>query len=248
MDLEKEKFDELPEFMKAEFEEVDGVYKSKDSLKLAQVKSTANSLDSRVKEYESKYTELETRLNEQEQRKQEEIQRARDEALEQAKTKGESEEIHRIYEEKMADLEKRSYEKGKQEAAQEFKKQSVTKDAENLRSKLAAELARDEDSQAAIEALLTGMIKPTDEGVGFFDAKGGALSIDDVNVYKDDVIKKTSLFKHLIKPDHVVSGTGNADGGAAGDSQNVSKNTKAEEAKKKGDLTGYLKASLNLKG
>lgn len=248
MDLDKEKYDDLPEFLKGEFEEVDGVYKSKDSLKLAQVKQTANELDSKAKQFESKYSELETRLNEYEQNKQEEIQRARNEALEQATSKGESDEIRRIYEEKMQDLEQRSYERGKQEAAQEFKKQSVTKDSESLRSKLAAELARDEDSQAAIEALLGGMIKPTDDGVGFFDAKGGALSIDDVNAYKEEVLKKSPLFKHLIKADHVVSGAGNASGGAASQNPNVNKNPKAEEAKNKGDLAGYLKASLNLKG
>lgn len=216
MDLDKEKYDELPEFLKGEFEKVDGVYKSKDSLELAQVKQTANDLDSKAKQFESKYSELETRLSEYEQKKQEEIQRARDEALEQATSKGESDEIRRIYEEKMQDLEQRSYERGKQEAAQEFKRQTLEQQADSQAKNLASKLAADEYLEQPLYILLKNMIKADDEGVTFFDEQGGALSLTDVKEFETEVIKKSPMFKRLVKAESAVSGGGLASGGKGG--------------------------------
>lgn len=223
MILDDDKFNELPEWLKDKYEKTDEGYQSIDSIKLAKVKSTADNLDSELKGFKSKFDELNDKFTQSEQAKADEIKRARDEALDEATTKGESDKIKEIYEQKMQDLEQRSYERGKSEAAQEFKSQSLQKDAESMRAKLAAELARDSDSQATIEMLLGNMIKPSEDGVTFFDAQGGALSINDINVYKADVLKKSPMFKHLIKADHKVEGAGNANGGTGGESGNNDK-------------------------
>lgn len=244
MILDDDKFNELPEWLKDKYEKTDEGYQSIDSIKLAKVKSTADNLDSELKGFKSKFDELNDKFTQSEQLKADEIKRARDEALEEATTKGESDKIKEIYEQKMADLEQRSYERGKSEAAQEFKSQSLQKDAESMRAKLAAELAVDSDSQAALEMLLGNMIKPSEDGVTFFDAQGGALSINDINVYKTDVLRKSPMFKHLIKADHTVEGAGNLNGGAV-NHQSKNTNAAAQEAKKKGDLNGFLTASLN---
>ena len=238
MILDDDKFNELPEWLKDKYEKTDEGYQSIDSIKLAKVKSTADNLDSELKGFKSKFDELNDKFTQSEQAKADEIKRARDEALDEATTKGESDKIKEIYEQKMADLEQRSYERGKSEAAQEFKSQSLQKDAESMRAKLAAELAVDSDSQAALEMLLGNMIKPSDDGVTFFDAQGGALSINDINVYKTDVLKKSPMLKHLIKTDHKVEGAGNANGGAAGGSGSNDK------PKLSNATQGYL-ASLN---
>ncbi len=238
MILDDDKFNELPEWLKDKYEKTDEGYQSIDSIKLAKVKSTADNLDSELKGFKSKFDELSDKFTQTEQAKADEIKRARDEALEEATTKGESDKIKEIYEQKMRDLEQRSYERGKSEAAQEFKSQSLQKDAESMRAKLAAELAVDSDSQAALEILLGNMIKPSEDGVTFFDAQGGALSINDINVYKTDVLKKSPMFKHLIKADHKVEGAGNANGGTGGGSGNNDKPKLSNAAQ------GYL-ASLN---
>ena len=244
MIINEEEFNQLPERLKDQYEKSDEGYQSIDSIKLAKVKSTADDLDKKYQKVAKDFEELNGKFTQAEQAKADEIKRARDEALEEATTKGESEKIKEIYEQKMADLKQRSYELGRQEAAQEFKSQSLQKDAESMRAKLAAELAVDSDSQVALEMLLGNMIKPSEDGVTFFDAQGGALSINDINVYKADVLKKSPMFKHLIKADHTVEGAGNVSGGAA-NNQSKHVNAAAQEAKKKGDLNGFLTASLN---
>ena len=185
-------------------------------MKLATVKNTADNLDRELKGIRGEFSQLKETFTAEQQRKADEIKAARDEALEEATSKGEAAKIKELYEQKMADLELRSYERGKSEAAQEFKSQSLASEAKSMRSSLAAKLARDEDSQAAIEMLLVNMIKPDENEIGLFDASGSALSITDLKVFEDEVIKKSPIFKHLIKPDHAVSGGGLASGGTVG--------------------------------
>lgn len=238
MIIDDDKFNELPEWLKDQYEKTDEGYQSVDSLKLAKVKGTADNLDTELKGIKSQYEELNAKLTDAEQRKANEIKEAREKALEEATGKGEIDQVKELYAQKMADLEERSLKRGREEAMKEFKSESLNKDAQNMRAKLAAELARDEDSQVAIEMLLNAMIKPSDDGIEFYDTKGGALSINDVNVYKNDVLKKSPLFKHLIKADHVVSGAGKANGGAGGGSDSN------EKPKLSTATQGYL-ASLN---
>ena len=57
------------------------------------------------------------------------------------------------------------------------------------------------------------MIKPSENEIGLFDSSGSAVSIKDLKQFEDEVIKKSPMFKHLIKPDHTVSGGGLAGGG-----------------------------------
>ena len=243
MELTAEQFQEVPEFLRENFEEKDGKYFSIESLKLAAVKNTANNLDSELKSIRGEFSQLKETFTAEQQRKADEIKAARDEALEEATSKGEAAKIKELYEQKMADLELRSYERGKSEAAQEFKVEQLDSQAKSMRSSLAAKLARDEDSQAAIEMLLNNMIKPSENEIGLFDSSGSAVSIKDLKQFEDEVIKKSPLFKHLIKPDHVVNGGGLASGGNQSFSSTPT-NTAAEAAKKKGDLNGYLTAAL----
>lgn len=223
MILDDDKFNELPEWLKENYEKTDEGYQSIDSIKLAKVKGTADNLDKELKGIRGEFGALQDTFTQAEKQKALDIQAAREKALEEATSKGETEQVKELYAQKMADLESRSIAKGREDALKEFKAESLNKDAQNMRSKLAAELARDEDSQVAIEMLLNAMIKPSEDGIEFYDAKGGALSINDINVYKNDVLKKSPFFKHLIKPDHVVEGAGNASGGAAGGSSNNGK-------------------------
>ena len=238
MILDDDKFNELPEWLKDKYEKTDEGYQSIDSIKLAKVKSTADNLDSELKGFKSKFDELNDKFTQSEQAKADEIKRARDEALDEATTKGESDKIKEIYEQKMQDLEQRSIEKGRMLERDELKGEMLSEKINSMKSQLAAELAVDDGAKRSLEALLSNFIKPSDDGVTFFDDQGGALSINDINVYKTDVLKKSPMFKHLIKADHKVEGAGNANGGTGGGSGNNDK------PKLSNATQGYL-ASLN---
>ena len=54
------------------------------------------------------------------------------------------------------------------------------------------------------------------------------MSINDINVYKSDVLRKSPMFKHLIKADHKVEGAGSANGGAV---NNAPKTENRDQAK-----------------
>jgi len=98
-DLTKEQYEQLPDFVRDDYTEVDGVYKHAGMMK---VKGTLNDLDSRLKSKDTEFNELSERLNQFEQQKAQEIEQARKDALEQAKSKGEVESIEQLYQEQMA--------------------------------------------------------------------------------------------------------------------------------------------------
>lgn len=248
MKLTVEQFGDLPDFMKEQFEEVEGKYLSIDSLKLQKVKSTADNLDKELKAVRGEFSTLKESFTQEQQRKADEIKAARDAALEEATSKGESAKIKELYEQKMADLEQRSYERGKLEASNEFKQQSLASEAAAIRGRLAAKLGMDEDSQEAIEQLLEKMIKPSDDGIEFFDVKGSALSIVDINQFETEVIKKSPMFKRLIKPDTVVSGGGLAGGGSGSAvTKPLSKMTERERLELKRENPELFRQLLNKK-
>ena len=244
MDLTIEQFSGLPEGLQDQFQEVDGVYKSIDSMKLATVKQTADKLDKELKAARGEFATLKETFDTEQLAKAEQLKLAKDKALEDATGKGEVSKIHELYEQKMADLEKRSYEKGKLEASGEFKAQSLAKDALSLRTNIAAKYALDDECQSAMLMLLAGMVKVGDEGVGFYDAAGSALSITDPAEFEREVIKKSPMFKRLMKPEHTVIGGGMA-GGGSNSAAKEKENAKAAEAKKKGDGVGHLNAHFS---
>lgn len=215
MDLTIEQFSGLPEFLKEQYQESDGVYKSVDSMKFATVKQTADKLDKELKAARGEFATLKETFDTEQLAKAEQLKLAKDKALEDATGKGEVSKIHELYEQKMADLEKRSYEKGKLEASGEYKAQSLAKDALSLRTNIAAKYALDDDCQSAMSMLLSGMIKAGDDSVGFYDAAGSALSITDSAEFEREIIKKSPMFKRLMKPEHTVNGGGMAGGGSS---------------------------------
>ena len=210
MAITKELFETFSDDVKASFVEVEGGYLDKDTLaklqeKELEVTQTRQSFD----EYKTQ-SELDRESQIQAAR-----EAAREEALREALSNGNNEEAERIRNEQFEDKLNREREKIRLEVQKESQLQQVDLQIESLRKTLAAELAKDESAQKSIEKLLKEMIVNNDGQVSYFDEDGKAVSITDVSEYKLEVLKKSSSFKHLIKPDTVVTNGGLAGGGAA---------------------------------
>lgn len=202
-ELTQEQFEQLPDFVQSDYQEVDGVYKHAGVLKL---KGSLNELDSK---YKGQVSELNTRLTDFEKNEAAKIEAAKAEALESAKGKGEVEEIERLYQEKMADLETRSYEKGKLEAASEFKMQSAKKDAENLASRIAADLAVDKAAREDLQDLIGLRVKPDESGnITFYNRDGSASTMTE----SEFVAEIKDRHKRLVKGEANTTGGGLSNG------------------------------------
>lgn len=238
-DLTKEDYEALPEAAKEDYTQVGDVYKHAGVLKL---KSSLNDLDEKYKSAEKLAQELQDKFTQQEQLEADKIAQAREEALKNADTKGETDKIHELYAQKMADLEKRSKEAGRQEAEKEFTVKQLDTKVESIKSNIAAEWARDKESQRALELVLGTMVKRGDGKIEFFDDQGRALSVEDQKAFVEDVVKQSPMFKHLIKGETPTNSPGFANGAGVNNGRTVVTNAKAEEAKKKGDGIGHLNA------
>lgn len=202
-DLTLEQFEQLPDFVQSDYQEVDGVYKHSGMVKL---KTSLNEVDTK---YKGQIGELSERLSSFEETKKAEIEAAKAEALANAKGEGKIEEIERIYKEKMADLEARSYEKGKAEAANEFKMQSAKQQAASLATKMAAKLAVDEDAQQDLEDLISLRVKPDESGnITFYNRDGGASAMNESEFEAE--IK--ARHKRLVKGETTTQGGGFSNG------------------------------------
>ena len=237
MPLTIEQFEQLPDFVKSDYVEHDGAYVPQAELKVKGLKSSLDSLDAKFKGVESKLTEVE-------QTKAAEIEAARAKALEEARTKGDVKAIEERYQQQMADLEKRTREEARNEALKEFKTEQAATRASSLADTIGLSIGVDKDSGEAIADLIRSRVKvDPDTGAEIYhDAKGSALSVN-----KDGFIKelaKEARFARLIKAELTTTGGGNANGNSGGSAPSGSQNKAAEEAKKKGDLAGFLNAKL----
>lgn len=229
-ELTQEQYDQLPDFVKGDYQEVDGVFKHAGVLKL---KTSLNEVDSK---YKTQIGELSDKLNSFEEAKKREIENARKEALEQAKNKGDRDEIERIYEEKMADLEKRVEERTRSAVEKEFTLKSAQKDAESLATKISAQLASDDDARQDLQDLISLRVKPDESGKIVFYNRDGSASAMTEKEFVEDIKSK---HKHLIKGDVTTQGGGMANGSKGGGSaepkgDNAARNNLRQRLKQKG--------------
>lgn len=242
-DLTQEQYEQLPEFIRDDYTEVDGVYKHAGLLK---VKQTANSLDSKLKQTEQANAEINERMTQLEQDQQKKIEDATAEALANAETNKDIEKINEIHAQKMKDLEARVAERTRTEVLGEIDQKAAKERANTTAARLAKELAIDSDAEETLLQLFELSVKPGEDGaVTFFNNDGSASSLDEAG-FKADAVKN-KRFKHLVKAEPPTKGGGMAQGSGHGNGRTVSDtNSAAESAKKKGDLNGYLNAALKL--
>lgn len=242
--MKLDSLDGLPEDLHSQFEKVeeDGktYFQDKDALEL---KSLAFNVKSENKSLKEKMTEYDTRFSDIEKQQAAKIEEAREKAMEEARSQGDVKAIEERYKQQMADLEQRSYEKGRTEATAEFSQKQAKQEASGIVSKISMSLAADRDDAEAIEDIIRSRVEvdPQTGDKVFKDAKGGALSVDEEGFIAE--LKKERKLKRLIKADIPTTGGGLANGSGNGGGAS-GKNPQAESAKKNGDLQGFLRASL----
>ena len=242
-----EDLETLPESMREQFveHELDGKKGFADKGSVALYNSMKNA-KAEKEEYRNKYTESQTKLSEFEATQAEKIEAAKVKALEDAKNNKDVDAIEQRYQEQMADLEKRVREEERQNVTTEFAEKNANLKATSIADNIGLSLGIEKEDGEVIAELIRGRVK-VDANTGkeiYHDAQGSALSVD-----KDGfiaLIKKEKRFARLIKADFTTEGGGNANGSNnRGSAPNMNK--EAEEAKKKGDVTAFLKAKLKQK-
>ena len=230
-ELNKEQFEELPEFIKAQYVPDDDGYSHKGMLK---VKQTANDLDSKLKD-------LNTKLETFEDAKKAEIEKARTEALEQARSKGDVKAIEERYQQQMEDLAKR-LEDTENEYKSRLEKLTTTVKAEKKNAIISelSEMATDKGKKA-FKALVKSRVD-VDAETGkaiFLDDDGRATSLDLKGFMAE--IKKDDAFAPLIMADVTTNGagkvkTGNDWGRASGKPELSDKEARRQHFREKFNL------------
>lgn len=227
-DLTVEQFEQVPDFLKSDYVQDGEVYRHTGELKAAKLKSSLDNLDGKLKEFERN--------------EQAKIEAARQAALEEAKTKGDVADVEKRYQQQMADLEKRVREDERNNVTKEFTQKQADTKASGIADTIAASKAVDEKAAKGLKKLLADRVK-VDPETGkeyFLDDNGSALSVDRAGF--ESMIAEE--YPHLVKGNVTTTGGGKASGNNGGGAS-FSSNPAAEEAKKKGDVQGFLKASLN---
>lgn len=207
-DLTKEQYEQLPDFVRDDYTEVDGVYKHAGMMK---VKGTLNDLDSRLKSKDTEFNALNERLTQFEQTKAQEIEQARAEALEQAKSKGEVESIEQLYQEQMADLEKRTEQRVRSEVEQEYTLKEVNNKAQLELSDLVHGLKpKDGFAKRLIQDHLKNRQKVEDGKIIYLNEDGSASSLDKAGLLKE--LQESPMFKSLTSYTPPSQGGGNMNG------------------------------------
>ena len=235
MALNKEIYDTLPDAVKADYVEHEGAYVPAATLEV-------NQLTSKVTALKGSLDSLDGKLKEQAKAEAEKIEAARQAALEEARTKGDVKAIEERYQQQMKDLEERTAERVRGEVTKEFTQKQAEQKAASIAESIGLAHGVDKDAGEAVADLIRSRVK-VDPETGkeiYHDAKGSALSVDKEGFI--ETLKKEPRFKHLLKA-AATTGGGFANGSNGG-SASTGANDKAAAAKKAGDLTGFLKATL----
>jgi hypothetical protein len=231
-DLTSEQFEQLPDFLKDDYTEVDGVFKHAGMMK---VKQTANDLDLRLKA-----NAADKKLADES--KAAEITAAIEEALLHAIEKGDTKEQLRLEREKLDDAQNRiNTEREELEGIQGLMandKQSTVIERLSLK---ATDIGR-----AAFKRLVKDfiLVDAKTRQVTFLNEDGSASSLNEEDFYKE-VLSKSSLFKSVLKADITTNGGGNANGSMdSSASQKAPKEMTGQERVefKKRDPAGFKQA------
>lgn len=178
-ELSNEQFEQLPEFVRSDYEKVGDNYRHKSEIEFEGAKA---SFKQKMDDLGGKLNATSSELQQFKSSQQEAIEAAKKEALEQAKTKGEAKDIIKRYEEQMADLESRLGSELESERAEKQKLLDLSKNS--ARNSLLAE-ARSKlkvfDESAKIFNQVVGAMIDIDPLTGketFLSEDGSATSLD----------------------------------------------------------------------
>lgn len=244
MELSKEQYEQLPEFIKTDYQLIGDKYVSTDSQKVAALKTSLDSLDAKLKSRDSEFYALNEKMTAFEVAQTAKIEEAKSKALEEARSKGDVAAIEERYKQQMADLEKRVAEKTRSDVSAEFSANAAKEKAENVRKLFAKELAKDSKAEAALNMLLRDVIKPNElNEITLFNLDGSATSLKgDADMMAE--IRKNEAFEYLIKDSLPTSGSGVVPGGSASTPTQGKLSATQDAAVKNNDSLGLLRAAL----
>lgn len=161
----------------------------------------------------------------------ERIEKAKREALEKARSSGEVESIEKIYEEKMADLEKRTAERVRQEVQQEYTLKEVQNKAQIELNELVHGLKpKDDFSKRLIEDHLKNRQKVEDGKIIYLNEDGSASTLDHKGLLKE--LQESPMFKPLSSYTPPASGGGLINGSKGGSAPVAKNDVKANLEKR----------------
>lgn len=230
-ELDQAQFEQLPDFIKGEYEQVGEVYRSKAEGKAASLKASLDALDGKFKTTDAQLKEILAKSAE-------DRTKAEETALERLKKEGKFDEV-------IADVTRR-----KDETINEFKERIdklLLNSKQDKRSAIKADLISKystDDGRETFEELLERHIDydPETGKEIYLNADGSASSLDRAGFEAE--IQKMKKFQPVLKA--AINKGGDAKGGSGGGADKQGPvNEKAELAKKNGDLSSYLNAKLS---
>lgn len=213
-ELTQEQFEQLPDFVKGDYEKAGEVYIPVAEGKMRAMKGTLNDLD-------SKYKQANSRIEEIERGKAQEIESAKAEALKTARSKGDVEAIEKRYQEQMDDLQRRTGETVKQyeDRLKVRDDRYITTERKSVIGEVAKELKVFDDSGKLFSKMIQDRIDvdPETGKVTFLDENGGATSLDKAGFIAE--LAKDAAFDRLrqanVSTGGLANGNNSTGGGAA---------------------------------
>ena len=241
-ELTSEQYEQLPEFVREDYVLDGESYKHAGVMKM---KGTLNDLNSKLETQKNEYGQLNTQLSEFQQSKAAEIEQARADALAQAVTKGDKDDIEAIYEQKMADLKERTAKEVRSEVENEFRLKGVQAQADLELTELVAGLKpKDDFSARLIKDHLKGRQEVQDGKIIYFNEDGGASTLDKAGLLAE--LRESPMFKPLSSYVPTVNGGGKmqgSNGGGAPESKIKNVNSNGE---KHTNVNDYIADNLKI--
>lgn len=209
-----EKLEDVPEQYRDEF--VESEFDGKKGFQHKQVVALANTMRNTKAERETekqRREQMESKLQELETSQAERIRQAREQALEEAKKAGNSDELDRLQKEKMDDAIRRAKDEAKLEFEAELRTQRIGNKRKDRITELTDKYAlEDAGSKAAFRRLIEAFIGADDESesLTYLNEDGSASSLDDAGFEKE--ILNLPILQRLLKADIVTTGGGKASG------------------------------------
>lgn len=196
-DLTPEQFEQVPEFLKGDFEQVGEVYRHKTEGKVATLKTSLDGLDKKLKDHQTA--------------EQAKIEAAEKAAFEKLKKEGKVDEIIADYEKRIGETQKQFEERIQKmsETAKRDKRNAIVAD-------LAAELATDTGKKTFSRLVESRIDYDPETGKTIFLNEDGSASSLDLAGFKAE-ISKSDLYAPVIKATVNTGGiaNGNNGGGSA---------------------------------
>lgn len=192
-DLTAEEFEQVPDFLKKDYKEVDGVYKN---IAVMTVKNTANNLDADLKAERAASAKYKEQLSSIEELNQRQLKEAHDKALETARAENKHDVVLKLEREKLED------ERKILQADREGLELLQTNNAKDKKKNIADRLTKSatEEGAYAFNALIQGRIAidPKTQEKTFLNADGSASSVTDEAEFLK-TLEKDKVFMPLMK-------------------------------------------------